>query len=319
MTRTGPLVIGHRGASGHRPEHTAAAYRLALRLGADSVELDLLPTRDGVLVCRHDLELSRTTDVARRPELAHLRRTLEVDGEELTGWFVHDLTWAQLSTLRCTERWPRKRPFSASYDGRYPVLPFAKLCDLVDRESERAGRRLGVHAELKHPDFLESSGFCVPELLDALPAEQRERPRLSWMSFDDTVLRRMAARGTRRPLVQLYAKTPKGRHLGDAATYAQAVGVRRKAVLPRENGRVGRSSDLVAKAARRGLDVLVWTHRAENTHLPRSLRVGTSEFGHGLAAEEARLLFEAGVSGLISDVPDVAALGRSKVAGTRAG
>ena len=304
-------MIGHRGASGHRPEHTAAAYRLALRLGADSVELDLLPTRDGVLVCRHDLELSRTTDVARRPELAHLRRTIDLEGEEVTGWFVHDLTIAQLRTLRCRERWPRKRPSSAAYDGRYPVLTFTELCALVEQESGRQGRRLGIHAELKHPAFLESVGLDVPQLVDGLHV-----PRLSWMSFDPVVLKRLALQ-RQGPLVQLYDTTPKARQLTEAATYAGTVGVRRKAVLPREDGRVGRPSDLVAKAARRGLDVVVWTHRAENTHLPRSLRVGASDHAHGHAAEEARLLFEAGVSGLISDFPDLAAQGRSRAAERR--
>lgn len=313
LTQPGPLVIGHRGASGHRPEHTSAAYRLAFRLGADSVELDLLPTRDGVLVCRHDLELSRTTDVALHPELAHLRRTLELDGEEVTGWFVHDLTLAQLSTLRCRERWPRKRPMSAVYDDRYPVLTFAKLRDLVDRESERQGRQLGIHAELKHPVFLESVGFSLPDLVEGV-----RRPRLTWMSFDPVVLRRMALRG-QGPLVQLFDKTPKNRHLVEAAAYAQAVGVRRKAVLPREGGRVGRPSDLVAKAAKRGLDVLVWTHRAENSHLPRSLRVGSEDHAHGHADVEASLLFEAGVCGLISDFPEIAARARGGMRISRTG
>ena len=124
---TEPLVIAHRGASGHRPEHTAGAYRLAFRLAADSVELDLHATRDGELVCLHDLELSRTTDVASRPELAHLRRSVEVGGRVLSGWFVHDLTLAQLQTLRCRERWPRKRATSASCGSRVFSMTARKL------------------------------------------------------------------------------------------------------------------------------------------------------------------------------------------------
>ncbi|MDQ6641884.1 MAG: glycerophosphodiester phosphodiesterase, partial [Actinomycetota bacterium] len=135
-----PLVIAHRGASGHRPEHSAAAYRLAYRLDADSVELDLLPSRDGTLVCRHDLELSRTTDVAVRPEFTHLRRTVEIEGQQVTGWFVHDFTVDQLRELTCRERWPRKRASSASYDGRYPILTLDELLGLVDGESARRGR-----------------------------------------------------------------------------------------------------------------------------------------------------------------------------------
>ncbi|MCW2758829.1 MAG: glycerophosphoryl diester phosphodiesterase [Nocardioidaceae bacterium] len=293
-----PIVIGHRGASGHRPELTESAFRLAYRLGADSIELDLLPTRDGHLVVRHDLELSRTTDVASHPELAHLRRTVEVDGEVATGWFVHDLTLAELRTLRCRERWPRKRAASATYDGREPVLTFAEVLDVVEGEAARRGRPLAVHAELKHPAFLESVGLFVPDLVEGF-----ERPRLTWMSFDPCVLRRLALRG-RTDLVRLFDKTPKPRDVGEAAEYATGIGVRRKAVLGRETGS---PTDLVARAHRRGLDVLVWTHRAENAHLPPSLRIGTDEHGHGDGRRAAQMLFEAGIDGLITDFPEIGA------------
>ncbi|MGI9156152.1 MAG: glycerophosphodiester phosphodiesterase family protein [Marmoricola sp.] len=297
---SGPIVIAHRGASGHRPEHTAGAYRLAFRLGADSVELDLLPTLDGVLVCRHDLELSRTTDVAVRPELTHLRRTVEIEGRVVTGWFVYDFTVVQLRTLRCRERWPRKRPTSASYDGQYPVLTLQDLLALVDGESARLGRPLRVHAEIKHPAFLESVGQCLPDLV-----EEVRRPKLSWLSFDPVVLRRLRMRG-HNDLVQLFEGRPRSRELSMVADYATGIGVRRKTVLPRDRGRLGKPSKLVAKAHRRGLDVLVWTHRAENEHLPKSLRVGAEAHGHGRAQDEAGLLFAAGIDGLVSDFPDLA-------------
>ncbi len=302
---SGPLVIAHRGASGHRPEHSAAAYRLAFRLGADSVELDVLPTRDGTLVCRHDLELSRTTDVALRPEFTHLRRTVEIEGEQVTGWFVHDFTIDQLRELTCRERWPRKRPASASYDGRYPILTLDELLDLVDGESARWGHPLRVHAEIKHPAFLESVGHFLPDLV-----EDVRRPHLTWLSFDPVLLRRLRLRG-RTDLVQLFDKRPRSRDVAAAADYAAGIGVRRKAVLPREGGRVGTPSDLVAKAHRRGLDVLVWTHRAENEHLPRSLRIGRTDHGHGQAQREASLLFDADIDGLISDFPEIAVAARA--------
>lgn len=302
---SGPLVIAHRGASGHRPEHSAAAYRLAFRLGADSVELDVLPTRDGTLVCRHDLELSRTTDVAQRPEFRRLRRTVEIEGEQVTGWFVHDFTIDQLRELTCRERWPRKRPASASYDGRYPILTLDELLDLVDGESARRGHPLRVHAEIKQPAFLESVGHFLPDLV-----EDVRRPHLTWLSFDPVLLRRLRLRG-RTDLVQLFDKSPHSWDVAAAADYAAGIGVRRKAVLPREGGRVGTPSDLVAKAHRRGLDVLVWTHRAENEHLPRSLRIGRTDHGHGQAQREASLLFDAGIDGLISDFPEIAVAARA--------
>jgi glycerophosphoryl diester phosphodiesterase len=304
-----PLVIAHRGAAGHRPELSAGAFRLACQLGADSVELDLLPTRDGVLVCRHDLELSRTTDVAVRPEFAHRRRTVEIEGKAVTGWFVHDFTLAEIQSLTCRERWPRKRPLSAAYDGRYGVATFDEVLAIIDGEAARRGRPMRVHAELKHPAFLESVGLFVPDLV-----EHVQRPFMTWLSFDPCVLRRMRLRG-RTNLVQLFETTPKSRHLAAVSEYAEGIGVRRKSVLPRENGRVGVPSDLVAKAHRRNLDVLVWTHRAENEHLPKSLRLGSSEHGHGLGQREAELLFAAGIDGLITDFPQLAVAARGQYLG----
>ncbi|WP_158604481.1 glycerophosphodiester phosphodiesterase family protein [Nocardioides mangrovicus] len=300
-----PLVIAHRGASGHRPELTLEAFALALRLGADSIELDLVPTRDGVLVCRHDLELSRTTDVASHPELAGRRRTIVVDGLLHRGWFVHDLTFEELRSLRCVERWPAKRPSSAAHDGRSVVPTFAEVLELVEAEAGRRGRPVRVHAELKHPAFVESLGHSLPELVDDV-----RHPYVTWMSFDATVLRRLHLRGRDR-LVQLYERRPRGRHLAAASTYASGVGVRRKVVLPKDDaGRVDRPTDFVAKAHRRDLDVLVWTHRAENEHLPRNLRVGRDPHGHGQGQLAAEMLFEAGIDALITDFPELGVAAR---------
>jgi glycerophosphoryl diester phosphodiesterase len=303
-----PIVIAHRGASGHRPEHTRAAYELAFRLGADSVELDLLATRDGHVVCLHDVELSRTTDVAKRPELAHLRRTLEVDGTVQTGWFVHDLTLAELRELRCRERWPRKRPGSAEHDGREQVPTLDEVLDLVESESARQGRRLGVHAELKSPAHLATQGLVLTDLVAGI-----DRPGMTWLSFDADALQALAPG---RRTIRLFDATPDSRALSRAAEYASGVGVRRRAVLRRDaDARVIKSTKLVAKARRRGLDVLVWTHRAENRHLPAALRIGEHPDGHGDAAREARLLYEAGVEGLITDFPEIANQARAALPG----
>ncbi len=293
-----PLVIGHRGASAHRPEQTLAAFDLAFRLGADSVELDLLATRDGHLVCRHDLELSRTTDVALRMEFAHLRRTLDLEGTRTSGWFVHDFTLAELKSLRTRERWPRKRPGSASYDGRHPVATFAELLALVDAESGRQGRQLRVHAELKHPGFMEQVGLFLPDLIDHVRGSH-----VSWLSFDPVVLRRLRLRG-RDNLVRNFDGLPGVRAVAEAAEYAAAIGVRRQAVLVGK-GPEQRPTRLVPRAHRRGLDVLVWSHRAENKHLPRGLRIGSDAHAHGHGRVAAERLFEAGIDGLITDFPEL--------------
>lgn len=299
-------VIAHRGASGHRPEHTLGSYQRAFRLGADSVELDLLATRDGVLVCRHDVELSRTTDVAERREYAGRRRTAEVEGTLVTGWFVDDFTAAELGELRARERWPRKRPFSAAYDGRWAVPTLAQVIALRDEEAARAGRPLGLHLELKSPQYLRTRGLWLPELAADVVAHG-----LSWMSFDAAALRELTV--PRR--YRLFERTPSTRDLAAAAEYAVGIGVRRRTVLPRDvAGAVGRPSGLVDQAHRRGLEVLVWTHRAENKHLPSNFRVGSSPRRHGDAAGEAALLYAAGIDGLITDFPELGIAGRERLA-----
>ena len=131
MHRRQPLVIGHRGASGYRPEHSRSAYDLALAMGVDAVEPDVVVSKDGVLVVRHENEISGTTDVADRPEFAARRTTKKVDGSALTGWFTEDFTWEELATLRCRERLPQIRPSSASFDDQQPLLRLRDVLDLV--------------------------------------------------------------------------------------------------------------------------------------------------------------------------------------------
>jgi glycerophosphoryl diester phosphodiesterase len=305
-----PAVIAHRGASAHRPEHTLAGYELAYILGADSVEIDVVATRDGVLVCSHDLELSAATDVADHRAYADRKRTLEVDGEPLTGWFVHDFDFFELRELRTRERWPRKRETSAAFDGRWPVPTVAEVIELRDFEAARSGRRLGVHLELKSPQHLRKHGLWLPDLV--ADAGIDVATDLTWMSFDDDAIRAISS--PRR--YRLFDKTPPPRELGRVSEYADGIGVRRKSVLPKDvAGRVGEPSKLVEKAHRRGLGVLVWTHRPENQHLPTNLRIGSSPHGHGDAAGEAAMLFAAGIDGLITDVPEVALVGRNRLPG----
>jgi glycerophosphoryl diester phosphodiesterase len=306
-----PVVVAHRGASGHRPEHTLAAYELGYRLGADSVELDVVATKDGQLVCRHDLGLARTTDVADRPEFAHLRRILEVEGEVQDDWFVHDFTLAELQQLRVRERWGRKRAASATHDGSFPIATLDEVLALREAESARTGTRLGVHVELKSPQHLRAHGHWLADLVRPYAGLD-----LTFLSFDDETLADLGAPRS----IRLFDKTPLPKYLGQVADFATGIGVRRKAVLPRDvAGRVGEPSKLVAKAHKRGLDVLVWTHRAENQYLPTNLRIGSESHGHGDAAGEAAMLFEAGIDGLISDFPEIAVIGRNRLDQIRPG
>ncbi|OYW29367.1 MAG: glycerophosphodiester phosphodiesterase, partial [Caulobacter sp. 12-67-6] len=164
-----PLVIAHRGASGYRPEHTALAYELAIAQGCDFIEPDLVPTRDGHLVARHENEIGGTTDVAARPEFAARKATKTIDGQSVEGWFTEDFTLAELKTLRARERLPQLRPASAAFDGQAQILTFDEVVAIARAATTRTGRTIGVYPEMKHPSYFASIGLPVEErMLDAL-------------------------------------------------------------------------------------------------------------------------------------------------------
>lgn len=274
-----PLVIAHRGASGYRPEHTLASYRLGIALGADHVELDLVTTRDGVLVARHEHELGRSTDVAERREFAGRLTTRRVDGHEQRGWFTEDFTLAEIRTLRAVERRPELRPLNTRYDRRYEVPTFDEVLALVAEESRRLGRPIGVCAEVKHAMHFASIGLPVDEPLLAALAGHELPVRV--MAFEQGFLRSLRER-TPLPLVQLISAT--GRvdlvttaGLRRVAQYADAVGLEKDLV----------SAGLVAAAHETGLDVLVWTLRDEVDSI-----------------EDIQAYVGAGVDGLVTDHPD---------------
>ncbi|MFV0432551.1 MAG: glycerophosphodiester phosphodiesterase family protein [Leucobacter sp.] len=201
-----PLVIGHRGASGYRPEHSASAYRLAFELGADAVEPDIVATRDGVLVVRHENEISGTTDVAAHAEFADRRTTKTVDGVRITGWFTEDFTWAELSTLRCRERLPKLRPENRAYDGSEPMLRLRDVLAIVDEQSALLGRPLRAVVEIKHAHYFAGLGIDLGALLlEELAATGWDsRPdRLVIESFELGVLDRLRAAAVRARLVFL--------------------------------------------------------------------------------------------------------------------
>jgi glycerophosphoryl diester phosphodiesterase len=323
-----PAVVAHRGASGHRPEHTLEAYRTAIRMGVDDIEIDLVITRDGVLVARHENELSHTTDVASRPDLAHLRTTRVVEGELVSGWFVEDLTVAELKTLATRERMPTTRPRNAAYSGAEGVPTFNEVLAMVGAEGVRRGRTVGVMVEIKHATHFERLGLPVEDpLLADLARHGLDQPwaRVTLMSFETTVLRRLADR-TRLPVVQLiggptrrpadletagdtrtYADLVSPDGLARIDEYADGIGPLKDLVLPRDgSGAVGRPSTLVRDAHRLWLTVHVWTLRAENRFLPANFRVGHDPDGLGDMAGETAALLAAGVDGVITDHPDVA-------------
>ena len=147
------IVIAHRGASGERPEHTLLSYQRAIEQGADFIEPDLVPTKDGVLVARHENNIADTTDVADHPEFAARRTTKTIDGEKLTGWFTEDFTLAELKTLRAKERLPKLRPGNTKYDGQAAIPTLDDVIALAKRASKETGRTIGIYPEKKHPTY----------------------------------------------------------------------------------------------------------------------------------------------------------------------
>jgi glycerophosphoryl diester phosphodiesterase len=330
-----PLVIGHRGASGYRPEHTLASYRLAIEMGADYIEPDLVSTKDHVLVTRHENNIADTTDVAAHPEFASRRTTKTIDGNPMTGWFTEDFTLAELRTLRAKERLPDLRPANTAFDGLYQVPTFQEVIDL----GKRAG--VGIYPETKHPTYFDSIGLSLEEpLLATLRANGLTGPRAKVFiqSFETANLRELRAR-TRLPLVQLidatgrpydfvvsgdprtYADlvTPAG--LAEIATYADGIGPNKDLIIPRDSaGNLLEPTSLVRDAHREGLVVHPWTFRRENNFLPLDFRQGNPASPEFLRAPgdlpaELRLFFRLGVDGVFSDNADVAVATRHRVFG----
>jgi glycerophosphoryl diester phosphodiesterase len=298
------LVIAHRGASGERPEHTLESYRLAIEEGADYIEPDLVMTRDGVLVARHENEIGGTTDVAQHPQFAARRRTQIIDGETMTGWFTEDFTLAEIKTLRARERLPELRPQNCAFDGRFSVPTFDEIMQLAADTNRRRGDpgigckigpKIGVYPETKHPAHFAAIG--LPQEQDVLDTLQRygyaeHGSPVFIQSFDPGNLRQLRGM-TRLPLLQLLEH-----ELGDLAeiaTYAEGIGIA-KALATEEGVRAAHAVNL---------KVHVWTFRAENEFLPEDLRSDGPPAAHGdLEAEILRYLHR-GIDGFFVDFPAV--------------
>ncbi|MBQ6644080.1 MAG: glycerophosphodiester phosphodiesterase [Saccharopolyspora sp.] len=327
-------VFGHRGASGYRPEHTLAAYELAARMGADYIEPDLVSTSDGVLVSRHENEISGTTDVADRPEFADRKTTKVIDGTELTGWFTEDFTLAELKTLRAKERIPQLRPNNTAYDGQFQVPTFQEVIDLSKRLSKELHRDIGVAPETKHPSHFRRIGLPLePGVVRALDDNGLNRPdaRVVVQSFEVGNLRELD-RSLRVDLVQLisdsgapqdfieagdprtYADMVEPGGLRQIAEYADVLGPDTKVLLPvDENDHLTKPTTVTADAHAAGLEVVPYTVRAENDFLPADLRSSADPAQHGDVFGYFGLLLDQGIDGIFSDFPDLAVQARDGI------
>jgi glycerophosphoryl diester phosphodiesterase len=293
-----PLIIAHRGASGHRPEHTLEAYRLGAEMGADFVEPDLVSTKDGVLIARHENEIGGTTDVA--DKFPDRKRPKTIDSQAVTGWFTEDFTLAEIKTLRARERLAFR---SHAYDGQFQIATFDEVIELAQQLGKKVGRPVGVYPETKHPTYFRSIQLPLEEkLLASLQKHgwnHREAP-VFIQSFEQENLR-VLRKQTKVRLIQLVsaAAMVEGDGLKSIAAYADGIGPEKGLVVPvNADGSLGTPTDLVTRAHAAGLLVHIWTIRVDKEFLPAGY--------HGSPEAEFEQFRQLGVDGVFTDFPDVA-------------
>jgi glycerophosphoryl diester phosphodiesterase len=319
------LVVGHRGASGYRPEHTLAAYQLAIEQCADYIEPDLVMTEDGVLVARHENEIGGTTDVESHPEFADRHTTKTIDGQPISGWFTEDFTLAELQTLRAEERIPGTRPANTAYDGLYQVPTFEEVIELAQSSRTCDGKNVGIYPETKHASYFDSIGLSMEEPLVALLDEHGYRGHgapVIIQSFEVSNLQDLDGM-TNVKIAQLvncsgapydFVASGDGRTYADlvtsagldfVASYADGIGACKNVLIPRNaDGTLGEPTTVIDDAHTRRLIVHGWTFRAENQFLPAEYRSSTDPNALGDMAAEVRRFVAAGMDGFFTDQPD---------------
>ncbi|WP_397577441.1 glycerophosphodiester phosphodiesterase [Sphingorhabdus sp.] len=320
------IIIAHRGASGERPEHTIASYTRAIEQGADYIEPDLVLTKDGVLVARHENEISETTDVADKPEFADRKTSKTIDGKKMTGWFTEDFTLAELKTLRTKERLPQLRKDNMAFDGQFEIPTFEEILTLAKAHN------VGVYPETKHPSYFASIGLPHEAPLLAMLTRfghvTKDAP-IFIQSFEVENLKALRPK-TKLRLIQLmeekgspadrsdltYQQMATAEGLKIVATYADGVGPNKAMVIPRTMiGNLGTPTTLVADAHKVGLAVHPWTFRRENYFLPLAQKSGVDPRGIGDVQAEMKAFLATGVDGIFSDNVAEAVSARANIMG----
>lgn len=332
-----PTVIGHRGASGYRPEHTLGSYQLALDMGAHIIEQDLVPTKDGHLVCRHENDITGTTDVADHPEFAGRKATKSIDGVSCTGWFTEDFTLAELKTLRAKERIPGNRPDNTLYDGRWDVPTFEEVLRWAEKEGRRRGEPVWLYVETKHPTYFRKLGLGLEEPLARLlrrHGRDRRNSALILQSFEPGSVQRLARLVDTPSIVLLsgpkerpwdFVESGDPRTVADLvkpaglkwmASFAQGIGPTLDLVIPKDaSGRLTAPTTLVRDAHAKGLLLHPYTLRNENSFLPADFRRGTDPNAYGDVFGACAAYLATGIDGIFADHPDTALLAAADHAG----
>ncbi|WP_128378342.1 glycerophosphodiester phosphodiesterase [Streptomyces cavernae] len=329
-----PTVIAHRGASGYRPEHTLGSYQLAVDMGADVIEAgDLVPTKDGHIVCRHEPEIGGTTDVASHPEFASRKTTKLLDGVSVTGWFTEDFTLAELKTLRAVERIPANRPHNTLYNGRWEIPTFEEVLKWQDEQTRKRGKQVWIYPETKHPTYFRKLGLGLEERVAKLLrryGKDRKNSPVILQSFEPSSIQRfdklvgnplvvLLSGASTRPWDFVEAGDPrtvadlvKPAGLKEIATYAQGIGPTLDLIIPRDSsGNLTTPTTLVRDAHAEGLILHPYTMRNENPFLPANFRKGTDADAYGDAFGAFRTYFATGIDGVFTDHPDTGLLARA--------
>jgi len=335
------LVVGHRGASALRPEHTLASYQKAIDDGADFIEPDLVSTQDGVLVARHENEIGGTTNVSTLSQFADRKTTKNIDGKDLTGWFTEDFTLSELQQLKARERIPQFRPANTAYNDLYPVPTLEQVIELAEANYKKTGKIIGLYIETKHPTYFKNQKLAMEDALLKTLAKYkytRDIAPVYLQSFEVQNLkdlkRELDLHKTLKhaQIIQLYdAKTSQpadfvesgetktyadlatAQGLKEVAKYANGVGPSKGYILNfNDNGSV-QTTSFISDAHAAGLKVHPYTFRPENNFLPKPLKCSQDKPAERCpsgALKEFEAYFKAGVDGVFTDDP---ALGREAV------
>lgn len=321
-----PIIIAHRGASGYRPEHTLASYELAIEQNCDFIEPDLVMTKDGHLICRHENDITNTTNVSQKNEFLNRKTIKIIDGEKHEGWFSEDFTLSEIKTLRAIERLPQLRPQNIKYNEQFEIPTFQEVLELRARKSKEKNRNIGVYPETKHPSYFAKNNLffddVLIELLSKYSMNTKESP-VFIQSFETQNLISLAKK-TKVKLIQLmqeeggpwnnqnnYDKTYKQMAsiagLTEISKYAYGIGPEKTMILPRNNdGKLLAPSELINNAHNLGLKLHPWTFRVENYFLPLEFKSSKEPQNHGNLIEEIRLFQQLGIDGFFCDFPDIA-------------
>ncbi|AFZ02103.1 glycerophosphodiester phosphodiesterase [Calothrix sp. PCC 6303] len=314
-----PIIIAHRGASGYRPEHTLAAYELAINQGADYIEPDLVMTQDGVLIARHENEISETTNIQDYPEFAQRKISKLIDGELKVGWFTEDFTLSEIKQLRAKERIPELRPQNQIYQNQLQIPTFREILDLVKQKNAETGRNIGIYPETKHPTYFRNIGLSLEEKLIEILDEygyKNHQAKIFIQSFEVSNLKYLAEI-TDLQLVQLindkgtpydFQLNSDGRSykdlisltgLKEMSNYAAAIGVNKNLIVPRNHlNQLLSPTTIIQDAHQANLSVHAWTFRDENYFLPLDYQNNPQN--------EYQLFFNLGIDGVFSDNSDTA-------------